>query len=58
MPTRFALTGWQKALVKFVRNPTVEVIAAIVVVLLSAWVVIEAETRERSNPFPVLFGHK
>jgi hypothetical protein len=50
-------TPWRK-IWKFVTNPTVEVLLAIVVVLVSAWVVIETESVQRKTPFPVLFGHK
>jgi hypothetical protein len=52
-------TPWQK-IWKFVTNPTVEVLLAIALVLVSAWVVIETESSstQRKNPFPVLFGHK
>lgn len=49
---------WQKALWKVLRNPTVEVIAAIVVVILAAWVVVQAEAENRGTLFPLLFGHK
>jgi len=52
-------TPWDK-LWKFLTNPMVEVIAAICVVLVSAWVVIEneSESRRSTSAFPVLFGHK
>lgn len=52
-------TPWQK-IWKFITNPTVEVIAAIVVVLASAYIVIETEASasRKNNPFPILFGHK
>jgi hypothetical protein len=50
-------TPWQK-IVKFVTNPTVEVLLAIGIVLVSAWVIIETETTQRKPPLPVLFGHK
>lgn len=49
---------WQKALAKIVRNPAVEVIAAIVLVVLATVVVVQTETDLRSTPFPLLFGHK
>jgi hypothetical protein len=50
---------WDK-IWKFLTNPTVEVLAAIVVVLVSAWVVVESESMSRrsDSAFPVLFGHK
>lgn len=50
-------TPWNK-LRKFLGNPTVEVVLAIIVVILSAWVVIETESSQRKTPFPVLFGYK
>jgi hypothetical protein len=48
---------WQKALWKIVSNPTVEVVAAIAVVMFSTWMVIETETELRHQPsaFPVPF---
>ena len=48
---------WQKALWKIVTNPTVEVLAAIAVVMLSTWLVIESETelRHQRSAFPVPF---
>jgi hypothetical protein len=49
---------WQKALWKVLRNPTVEVVAAIVVVMLAAWVVVQAEAEDHGTLFPLLFGHK
>ena len=45
---------WQKAIWKIVRNPAVEVVAAIVAVLLAAWVVVLTDMEHpRHNPFPV-----
>ncbi|HET7732069.1 MAG TPA: hypothetical protein VFK48_18750 [Usitatibacter sp.] len=51
---------WQKTLWKFVTNPTVEVVAAIAVVILSAWVVVQAEIdlKEAQHPFPVPLDFK
>ena len=46
-------SDWQKVLWKIVRNPAFEVVAAIVVVLLAAWLVIETETDRRHTLFPV-----
>jgi ABC-type nickel/cobalt efflux system permease component RcnA len=48
---------WQKALWKIVRNPAFEVVAAILVVLLAAWIVVQSETDIRQPVFPVPFGH-
>ncbi len=49
---------WQKTLWRIVRNPAVEVIAAILVMVLAAVVVVQTEAELRSTPFPILFGHK
>ena len=48
------ITPWQK-LWKFITNPTVEVIVAILVVLASVWVIIETESGQRKTAYPVLF---
>jgi hypothetical protein len=52
--------GWQKKLWKIMTNPTVEVLAAIAVVLVAAWVVVQAEVDLKSHrtPFPVPFGQR
>ena len=45
---------WQRAIWKIVSNPAVEVLAAIVAVLLAAWLVIQTDVeRPRHNPFPL-----
>ena len=49
---------WQKTLSRIVRNPAVEVIAAIVLVVLATVVVVQTEADLRSTPFPLLSGHK
>ena len=50
-------TDWQKAIWKILRNPTFEVVAAIVVVLLATWLIVQTETDMRHhNPFPVPAG--
>lgn len=49
---------WHKALGKILRHPALEVVAAIVVVLIAAWVVIDTEAERRAPLFPILFGHK
>ena len=36
-------TRWPKTLWKIVKNPTVEIVAAIVAVLFSTWIVVQAE---------------
>ena len=45
---------WHKMLRKILRNPAVEVVAAIVVVLLAAWFVIQSEAERRAPLFPVV----
>ena len=47
---------WRNALWKIVRNPAVEVMAAIVVVLLATWVVVSVETEEKKSLFPVPYS--
>jgi len=56
MSLRFVANDWYKTLRRLVRNPAVEVVAAIVLVLLAAWVVIQTEAEHRGSLFPVLFG--
>jgi ABC-type nickel/cobalt efflux system permease component RcnA len=48
---------WQKTIWKILRNPTFEVIAAIVVVLFATWLIVQTETDLRQHtPFPVPTG--
>jgi hypothetical protein len=58
MHLRSFATDWQKAIWKIVRNPALEVIAAIVVVLLATWLVILTEADHKHTVFPVPFDHK
>jgi hypothetical protein len=51
-------SNWQKALRRIVRNPAVEVVAAIVVVMLAVWVVVQTESELRGTAFPLFFGHR
>jgi hypothetical protein len=45
---------WQKQVWKFMTNPAVEVLAAIVAVLLAAWMVVVTDMEHpRHNPFPM-----
>ena len=45
---------WQKAIWKVLTNPAVEVVAAILAVLLAAWIVIQTDLEHpRHNPFPM-----
>ena len=48
---------WQKTLWKIVSNPALEVVAAIVVVLIAAWIVVHSESDPKQAIFPVPFGH-
>lgn len=57
MQIRFG-TDWHKTLRRILRNPTLEVVAAIALVLLAAWVVIESEAERRASLFPVVIQHK
>lgn len=57
MQIRFG-TDWHKALRRILRSPTLEVVAAIVLVLLAAWVVIQTDTERRASLFPVAIQHK
>ncbi len=46
--------NWQESIWKVLRNPTVEVVAAIVVVLLASWMLVNSEVEARGNTnFPV-----
>jgi len=58
MPLRIVANDWYKTLWRIVRNPAIEVIAAIVVVMLAAWVAIETETEHRGAVFPLFSEHK
>jgi hypothetical protein len=47
-------TNWQANIWKLIRNPTLEVVAAIVVVLLSTWLLVNSEVESRGHTnFPV-----
>ena len=50
----------QKVLWRILTNPTFEVVAAILVVALATWVVVETqmELRDTRNGLPILFGQK
>lgn len=50
----------RRLLWKIVTNPTVEVVAVIVAVLLAAWTVVQAEvdTRQQISPIVVPTAHK
>ena len=50
--------NWQNALWKILTNPAFEVAAAIVMVLVAAWFVIDTDMLQKSAPLPNPFGHK
>ena len=60
MQPRIQGSQWHKTFIRIVKNPTFEVLAAIVVVLLATWVVVQTEVDLRQNPRAgtVQFGHK
>ena len=49
---------WHKQVWKAVKNPAVEVMAAIIAVLLAAWVVVDTETEHRIPHLPAISGAK
>jgi hypothetical protein len=49
---------WRKTLWKIVSNPTVEVVAVLLVVALAAWEVLQMEGMHRGPAIPVLQGNK
>ena len=59
MHSRALDTNWQKSW-KILKTPTLEVVAAIVVVLFAAWIVVDAETTQSAHNtvFPVPFVHR
>ncbi|HET9576354.1 MAG TPA: hypothetical protein VFP44_00915 [Usitatibacter sp.] len=58
MQLRLDASEWHKTVWKVVTNPAIEVIAAIVVVLLAAWVVVQTEVEQRVPALPVISGVK
>ena len=49
-------TNWQKAIWKIIRNPAIEVVAAIVAVLFATWLLVQSEAENRLSVFPVPYG--
>jgi len=47
---------WRSALWKIVRNPAIEVVAVVAVVLLATWIVVSIEVDEKKSLFPVPYG--
>lgn len=58
MQERLNRDEWRKSLWKILTNPTFEVVAVLVVVLMAAWVVLQEESLGRAPPVPVLQGNK
>lgn len=54
MQLRLIGYGWQKTLWKIVSNPAIEVVAAIVLVLIAAWIVVQTDVEQRSSHVPIL----
>ena len=52
--------AWQKALWRILTNPTFEVLAAILVMVVAACVVVETQMDQRyaRHKLPILFGQK
>lgn len=57
---RFIGSGWQKILWKILTNPTFEVVAAILAVVLAVWFVVltQMELRPHTHTGQILFGVK
>ena len=47
---------WRNAIWKLIRNPALEVVAAILLVALATWVVVTTETEQNRTLFPVPYG--
>jgi hypothetical protein len=60
MVDRHVASQWQRVLWRILTNPMFEVVAAILVVALSAWIVVETQMDLRHDPhkLPLLFGQK
>ena len=58
MQLRLDEIEWHKQVWKVVTNPAIEVMAAIVVVLLAAWVVVQTEVENRLPHTPTISGVK
>ena len=60
MIDRHAASEWHKTLWKILTNPMLEVVAALLVVAVAAWVVVETqmELRHDRHQLPLVFGQK
>ena len=61
MELRHLGNDWRNAILKIVRNPAFEVVAAILVVVFATWIVVSTEVDEKhdhgKSPFPVPYSH-
>jgi hypothetical protein len=53
MVGRHVGNDWRNVIWKIVSNPTIEVVAAIAVVLFSAWIVVSTETEQKHPLYPI-----
>ena len=60
MQPRIIGSQWQKTFVRIVKNPTFEVMAVIVVVLVATWVVVQTEVdlRQSQRTPAIAFGQR
>ncbi len=58
MQEKLTRTDWLKALWKIVTNPTLEILAAIAVVLAATWYLVDSEPVLRHPHGQVLFGNR
>jgi len=58
MQSKSTNSRWYRKLWKILSNPTLDLIAAMVVVIFAAWIVIQTESEEKRPAFPVLFGNR
>jgi hypothetical protein len=49
---------WQNALWKILTNPAIVLVAAIAIVLMAAWFVIDTDMAQKSTLLPLPFAHK
>jgi ABC-type nickel/cobalt efflux system permease component RcnA len=57
MQERLNRDEWRKSLWKILTNPTFEVVAVLLVVLLAAWVIVQTESLSHVPAVPVLQGN-
>lgn len=49
---------WRNAIWKLIRNPALEVVAAILLVVVATWVVVTTEAEQKRTLFPVPGAHR